>query len=47
MDGIKHVLGIWVQNTEGASFWAHVCAELVNRGVREVLIVCCDGHKGR
>lgn len=46
MDGIKHVLGIWVQNTEGASFWAHVCAELANRGIRDVLIVCCDGLAG-
>jgi putative transposase len=46
MDGIKHVLGIWVQNTEGASFWAHVCAELANRGVEDVLIVCCDGLTG-
>jgi len=46
MDGIKHVLGIWVQNTEGASFWAHVCAELANRGVHDVLIVCCDGLTG-
>lgn len=46
LDGIKHVLGIWVENTEGASFWAHVCAELANRGVRDVLIVCCDGLTG-
>lgn len=46
MDGVKHVLGIWVQNTEGASFWAHVCAHLANRGVRDVLIVCCDGLTG-
>ncbi len=34
MDGIKHVLGIWIQATEGAKFWAGVCAELANRGVR-------------
>lgn len=46
MDGIKHVLGIWIENTEGAKFWAGVCAELANRGVRDVLIVCCDGLKG-
>jgi transposase-like protein len=46
MDGIKHVLGIWVQTTEGAKFWAAVCAELANRGVRDVLIVCCDGLTG-
>lgn len=46
MDGIKHVLGIWIQATEGAKFWAGVCAELANRGVRDVLIVCCDGLTG-
>jgi putative transposase len=46
MDGIKHVLGIWVQTTEGAKFWAGVCAELANRGIKEVLIVCCDGLTG-
>jgi len=46
MDGVKHVLGIWVQATEGAKFWASVCAELANRGVRDVLIVCCDGLTG-
>jgi len=46
MDGIKHVLGIWVQATEGAKFWASVCAELANRGIRDVLIVCTDGLTG-
>lgn len=46
MDGIKHVLGIWIQNNEGASFWAHVCSNLRNRGVQDVLIVCCDGLTG-
>ena len=58
MDGIKHVLGIWIQATEGAKFWAGVCAELANRGVKDVLIVLgvppaiakrageCDGLSG-
>jgi putative transposase len=46
LDGTKHVLGIWVQAAEGAKFWAGVCAELRNRGVRDVLIVCCDGLTG-
>ena len=46
LDGIKHVLGIWVQASEGARFWAGVCAELANRGVKDVLIVCCDGLTG-
>ena len=31
---------------EGAKFWAGVCADLANRGVRDVLIVCCDGLTG-
>jgi putative transposase len=46
MAGIKHVLGIWVEASEGAKFWAGVCAELANRGVKDVLIVCCDGLTG-
>jgi putative transposase len=45
-DGIKHVLGIWVQAVEGAKFWLGVLAELRNRGVADVLIVCCDGLTG-
>ena len=45
-DGIKHVLGIWVQNAEGARFWLQVFTELRNRGVRDVLIACCDGLEG-
>jgi putative transposase len=46
LDGVKHVLGIWVQAAEGAKFWAGICAELRNRGVRDVLIACCDGLTG-
>ncbi len=46
LDGVKHVLGIWVQTTEGAKFWAGVLAELRNRGVQDTLIVCCDGLTG-
>lgn len=45
LEGIKHVLGIWVQDTEGSAFWAHICADLGNRGVRDVLVLCCDGLK--
>jgi putative transposase len=46
LDGVKHVLGIWVQATEGAKFWLQVLTELRNRGVRDVLIACCDGLEG-
>lgn len=46
LEGVKHVLGIRIQDTLGASFWTRVCADLANRGVRDVLIVCCDGLQG-
>ncbi|MEJ7706747.1 MAG: IS256 family transposase [Nocardioidaceae bacterium] len=46
LDGVKHVLGIWVQTSEGAKFWAGVLAELRNRGIQDTLIVCCDGLSG-
>jgi putative transposase len=45
-DGNKNVLGIWIAETEGARFWAQVCAELRNRGVTDVYIFCVDGLKG-
>ncbi len=37
MDGVKHVLGIWIQATEGAKFWASVCAQLANRSLSSCL----------
>jgi putative transposase len=46
VDGIKQVLGIWIQQTEGAKFWHGVLAELRNRGCRDALFVCCDGLTG-
>ena len=44
--GKKEVLGIWLEATEGAKFWTKVITELKNRGVEDMLIVCCDGLKG-
>lgn len=46
IDGIKQVLGIWIQQTEGAKFWHGVLTELCNRGCRDALFVCCDGLTG-
>ncbi len=46
LDGFKHVLGIWIAAAEGARFWGGVLAELRNRGIRDTLIVCCDGLGG-
>jgi putative transposase len=45
-DGCKHVLGIWVVPAEGAKAWAQALAQLRNRGLEEVLFVCCDGLGG-
>ena len=47
LDGYKHVLGIWIAAAEGARFWGSVLAELRNRGVKDVLIVCCDCEDDR
>jgi putative transposase len=46
LEGRKRVLGMWIEQTEGARFWLGVLTELRNRGVRDVLIVCCDGLSG-
>jgi putative transposase len=47
LDGAKHVLGLWLgKGNEGAKFWLGILTELRNRGVEDVLIVCCDGLTG-
>jgi putative transposase len=46
VEGIRQVLGIWIQQTEGAKFWHGVLTELRNRGCRDALFVCCDGLPG-
>jgi putative transposase len=45
-EGAKRVLGIWVASAEGAKAWAQALAQLRNRGLEEVLFVCCDGLSG-
>jgi putative transposase len=45
-DGFKDVLGIWIDQAEGAKFWLKICNELANRGVEDVIFVCVDGLKG-
>ena len=44
--GAKEVLGLWVEQTEGAKFWMRVMTELKNRGVADILIAVVDGLKG-
>ena len=45
-DGRKEILGLWIEQTEGAKFWLRVMTELKNRGVEDVLIAVVDGLKG-
>ena len=45
-DGTKEILGIWIEQTEGAKFWMRVMNELRNRGVADILIAVVDGLKG-
>jgi putative transposase len=44
--GHKEILGIWIEQTEGAKFWLRVMSELKNRGVQDLLIAVVDGLKG-
>ncbi|WP_432400418.1 IS256 family transposase [Wukongibacter sp. M2B1] len=46
MEGKKDILGIWVGESESASFWLGVCNDLKNRGVEDILIACKDGLSG-
>jgi len=45
-DGTKEVLGLWIEQNEGARFWLKVMNELRHRGVEDILIAAVDGLKG-
>jgi len=45
-DGTRDILGIWIENTEGAKFWMKVFNDLKTRGVGDILIAVTDGLKG-
>ncbi|MCB9943217.1 MAG: IS256 family transposase [Geminicoccaceae bacterium] len=46
LDGQKEILGLWIEQTEGAKFWLRVMNELKNRGIEDILIAIVDGLKG-
>jgi putative transposase len=46
IEGEKEVLGLWIEQTEGAKFWLKVINELKTRGVTDILIAVVDGLKG-
>jgi transposase-like protein len=45
-DGTRDILGLWIENTEGAKFWMKVFNDLKTRGVNDILIAVTDGLKG-
>jgi len=45
-DGTKEILGLWLEQNEGAKFWLRVINELRNRGVEDILVAVVDGLKG-
>jgi transposase-like protein len=45
-EGSKDVLGLWIEQTEGAAFWLRVMTELKSRGVEDILIALIDGLAG-
>ena len=45
-DGTKDLLGLYINETEGAKFWLQVLTDLQNRGVKDILIACIDNLKG-
>jgi transposase-like protein len=45
-DGTRDILGLWIENTEGAKFWMRVFNDLKTRGVSDILIGVADGLKG-
>ena len=45
-EGQKHVLGLWIEQTEGAKFWLKVMNDLKGRGLNDILIAVVDGLKG-
>jgi putative transposase len=45
-DGTREILGIWIEQTEGAKFWMKVFTDLKTRGCQDILIAVTDGLKG-
>ena len=44
--GHKEILGLWIEQTEGAKFWLRVMTELKTRGIADILLAVVDGLKG-
>ena len=46
MQGRKELLGLWLNETEGAKFWLSCLTDLKNRGLKDIFIACIDGLSG-
>jgi len=46
MSGNKHIIGLWVGESESSKYWLRLLNELKTRGVKDILICCVDGLKG-
>lgn len=46
LEGKKELLGLWLDETEGAKFWLGCLTDLQNRGVRDIFVACIDGLAG-
>jgi putative transposase len=50
LEGQREILGLWYANDltagESSSWWANVLIELQNRGIQDILYLCCDGLSG-
>ena len=46
MSGKQEVLGLWIEDTEGARFWMKVFHDIQSRGVEDIFILCGDGLSG-
>jgi hypothetical protein len=44
-DGDKEVLGLWIEQSEGAKFWLKVRNELKSRGVNDILVAIVPQHR--
>lgn len=47
LDGPRDVIGLWLEQIEGANFWLNVFNGLKTRGVGDILVAVTDGLKGR
>ena len=46
LEGRKELLGLWLEETEGAKFWLGVLTDLKNRGLQDIFVACVDGLTG-